>query len=192
VRERREQQPGRRVEVWAFDEHRLGLRPVLRRQWAPKGQRPVAVGHPRYEWLYLYGFVHPGTGEVVWFICSTVDATLLGAVLTAFAEEVGAGANKLVILVLDNAGWHVSDDLIVPKGIELAFLPSYTPELQPAEHLWPLANEAVANKHFATLKDLDAALDERCRTLAAMPETIKAATDFDWWPAATPASPLVN
>ena len=138
--------------MWAFDEHRLGLRPVLRRQWAPKGQRPIAVGHPRYEWLYLYGFVHPGTGEVVWFICSTVDAELLSAVLAAFAAAVGAGEGKLIVLVLDNAGWHISGDLVVPKGIELAFLPSYTPELQPAEHLWPLADEAVANKHFATLE----------------------------------------
>ena len=145
--------------MWAFDEHRLGLRPVLRRQWAPKGQRPIAVGRHRYEWLYLYGFVHPGAGE-----------------------------GKLIVLVLDNAGWHISGDLVVPKGIELAFLPSYTPELQPAEHLWPLADEAVANKHFATLKDLDAALSERCRTLADMPEVIKAATHFAWWPAVTPPS----
>ena len=81
VRERREQRPDRAVEVWAFDEHRLGLRPVSRRQWAPEGQRPVAVGHPRYEWLYLYGFVHPGTGKVVWFVCSTVDTDLFSAVL---------------------------------------------------------------------------------------------------------------
>src|SRR5947209_7713909 len=54
VGERRERDPGRAVEVWAFDEHRLGLKPVLRRQWAPRGQRPIAVGRHRYEWLYLY------------------------------------------------------------------------------------------------------------------------------------------
>ena len=187
--EYREAEPGRPVEVWAFDEHRLGLKPVLRRQWAPKGQRPIAVGRHRYEWLYLYGFVHPGTGEVVRFIRTTVDAALPSAVLAAFAATVGAGEGELVILVPDNAGWHISGDLVVPKGIELAFLPSYTPELQPAEHLWPLADEAVANKHFATLKDLDAALSERCRTLADMPEVIKAATHFAWWPAVTPPSP---
>ena len=186
--ERRERNPGRAVEVWAFDEHRLGLKPVLRRRWAPRGQRPIAVGRHRYEWLYLYGFVHPATGEVVWFVCSTVDAELLSAVLAAFAAAVGAGEGKLIVLVLDNAGWHISGDLVVPPGIELAFLPPYTPELQPAEHLWPLANEAVANKHFATLKDLDVALSERCCTLAAMPEVIKAATHFAWWPAATPPS----
>src|SRR3954451_24133407 len=189
VDEDREAEPGRPVEVRAFDEHRLGLKPVLRRQWAPEGQRPIAVGRHRYERLYLHGFVHPGTGEVARFVCGTVDTGLLSAVLAAFAAAVGAGEGKLIVLVPDNAGWHVSGDLVVPKGIGLAFLPAHTPELQPAEHLWPLADEAVANKHFATLKDLDAALSERCRTLAAVPGTVKAATHFGWWPTTTPASP---
>ena len=108
VDEHREENPGRKVEVWAFDEHRIGLRPILRRQWAPVGRRPIARGRHRFEWLYLYGFVHPTTGEVVWFVCSTVDAALLSAVLAAFAEQLGAGEDKLIILVLDNAGWHVS------------------------------------------------------------------------------------
>ena len=207
VSEHRRQKPERTVEVWAFDEQRVGLKPILRRQWAPKGQRPTAVVQHRFEWLYLDGFVHPSTGEVVWFICNAVGIDLFAAVLAAFAqtvgaetvgaetvgaETVGAGAGKLIILVLDNAGWHVSDKLIVPEGIELAFLPPYTPELQPAEHLWPLTNEAVANQHFATLKDLDAALGERCRTLAAMPEAIKARTHFGWWPAPGPIAPAPN
>ena len=38
------------------------------------------------------------------------------------------------------------------------------------------------------LEDLDAALSERCRTLADMPAVIKAATHFAWWPAVTPPS----
>lgn len=178
--------------MWAFDEHRLGLKPVPRRRWAPRGRRPVAVGRHRYEWLYLYGFVHPSAGEVVRFVCTGVDTEPLSAVLAVFAEQVGAGDGKLAILVLDNAGWHVSGDPIIPPGIELMFPPPYTPELQPAEHLRPLANEAVANKHFATLADLDATPSERCRTLAAMPEVIKAATSFGWWPAATPPSPSAH
>ena len=127
--ERRGENPARPVEVWAFDEQRVGLKPILRRQWAPKGQRPIAVGQHRYAWLYLYGFVHPSTGAVVWFVCSTVDTDLLSAVLAAFAQAVGAGPDKLVVLVLDRAGWHVSEKLVVPDGIVLEFLPSYTPEL---------------------------------------------------------------
>ena len=190
--ERREGSPERAVEVWAFDEHRVGLKPVPRRQWVPEGRRPVAKGQHRYEWLYLDASVHPSTGEVVWFVCTTVDTDLLSAVLAAFAETVSAGRDKLVVLVLDNAGWHVSDRLVVPDGVVLEFLPPYTPELQPAERLRPLTNEAIANKSFATLEDLDAALGERCRTLAAMPEIIKARTSYEWWPTANPAASPAN
>ena len=32
--------PDAAVEVWAMDEHRIGLQPVLRRVWAPRGHRP--------------------------------------------------------------------------------------------------------------------------------------------------------
>ena len=52
----------------------------------------------------------------------------------------------------------------------------------------PLTNEAIANQHFATLKDLDTALSARCCKLDATPEIIKADTRFAWWPAATAAN----
>src|SRR3954470_15890006 len=41
--------PHKPVEVWATDEHRIGLKPIIRRVWAPKGQRPIALGHHRYK-----------------------------------------------------------------------------------------------------------------------------------------------
>ena len=70
----------------------------------------------------------------------------------------------------------------MPEGIRLVYLPPYTPELQPAEHLWPLVDEPVANRHFETLNDLDALLAERCRTLRHHRGLIAANTRFHWWP----------
>jgi hypothetical protein len=32
------------IEIWAMDEHRIGLKPIMRRIWAPKGERPIAPG----------------------------------------------------------------------------------------------------------------------------------------------------
>ncbi|HMQ94681.1 MAG TPA: helix-turn-helix domain-containing protein [Amaricoccus sp.] len=58
----------------------------------------------------------------------------------------------------------------------------YTPELQPAEHLWPLVDEPVASRYFETLRDLDTVLAERCRTLCDDRATIAANTRFNWWP----------
>ena len=37
-----------------MDEHGIGSKPILRGAWAPKGERPIALGHHRYEWLYVW------------------------------------------------------------------------------------------------------------------------------------------
>jgi transposase len=170
----------RPVEVWAEDEHRLGLKPIRRRVWAPVGQRPIALGHHRYQWLHVVAFVRPTSGETIWYLCSGLSKPFFEALLAAFALETGAGRQRHIVLVLDNAGWHGPEGLVVPEGISLVFLPPYSPELQPAERLWPLVDEPVANRHFATLADLEAVIAERCRRLDA--ETIRPHTDFHWWP----------
>ncbi len=51
------------MRLLAYDEHRLGLRPVYRRVWARRGERPLAVGAHRYRWFYVCTFVEPETGR---------------------------------------------------------------------------------------------------------------------------------
>jgi hypothetical protein len=73
-----------------------------------------------------------------------------------------------VLVVLDGAGWHVAKDLKVPEGLHLEefLLPARSPELQPAERLWSLVNEGVANRSFEDLDELERALVERCLWLS--------------------------
>ena len=124
--------------------------------------------------------MQPTTGEAVWFLSTGLSKPLFEALLAALARRTGAGRERHIVLVLDNAGWHGPKGLAVPDGITLVFLPPYSPELQPAERLWPLVDEPVANKHFATLAELDATVGERCRRLGA--DAIQPHTDFHWWP----------
>ena len=182
MREARASHP--EVELWAEDEMRLGLKPVLRRVWAPRGKRPVAKGRRRYEWVYLYGFVRPRTGKVFWLVLPRVDAATFSLALSHFAGEVGAGAGKRVILVLDRAGFHTGGEVAVPEGIQLEFLPARSPELQPAERLWPLVNERVANRLFEDLDELEGALVERCLALSKRPKLLRGSTSYHWWPKA--------
>jgi transposase len=65
------------------------------------------------------------------------------------------------VLVLDQAGWHTTKDLALPDGLPLAYLPLYSPELQPAERLWGLVDVPVANRTFADLDALEATLVRR-------------------------------
>jgi transposase len=174
--------PQAQVELWATDEHRIGLKPLLHRVWAPIGQRPIALVQHRFAWRYLVGFVHPASGRTVFHLASSVTIPLFEAELAAFAQQVGAGPRKQIVLVLDRAGWHTSLKLPVPEHVHLLFLPAYSPELQPAEHLWPLTNTALANKHFATIEDLEDAQAVRCVALQARPDLIRSTTLFHWWP----------
>jgi len=161
---------------------RLGLKPIARRVWAPRGRRPVARFRRRYEWLYVYGFVHPESGEVRWLILPRVDAKVFSLALSHFAREVGAGKDKRVLLVLDRAGWHTGGEVEVPEGVHLEFLPARSPELQPAERLWPLVNEAVANQLFEDLDELEEALVKRCVALLEQTGLIRSYTLYHWWP----------
>ena len=154
----------------------------MRRVWARRGERPQALGQRIYQWLYLYGFVRPGGGQVQWLLLPEVDTAIFSLALKHFAEAVGAGPKKHILLVLDRAGWHVSNDLEVPEGIHLVYLPAYSPELQPAEHLWPLVHEAMVNQSIETLDELEDLLVTRCRSLAADTHLIQSHTLFNWWP----------
>ena len=173
-----------------MDEHRVGLIPILRVIWARRGERPVAVARPRYEWLYLVGFVHPESGRTSWWIVPALNAQVFSAVLTAFAEEQQVGPDKRILLVLDGAGFHTGSEVTCPKAMELVSLPPYSPELQPAEHLWELCDEPLANRNFASLAELESTLAARCCQLSEQTETIRSTTLFRWWPKSTNAATL--
>jgi len=76
VAEEAERNPGAVVEVFVTDEHRIGLKSILRRVWVPRAQRPVAHGHHRFQWLYVTAFVSPATGESFWYLGTGVDKGL--------------------------------------------------------------------------------------------------------------------
>lgn len=134
--------------VWSEeDEHRLALKPIIRKVWGPVGERPILRVRQRYEWTYLYAFARPNTGEEVhWLILPTVNAEVFSVALESFAGEVGVGKSKRILCScsIKRGGTRQNKKPKVPEGIHLEFLPPHSPELQPSERLWPLSDEGVA------------------------------------------------
>ena len=124
-----------------MDEARFGQQGTLTRVWAPRGSRPTAVKQTRYEWVYLYAAVEPATGASVALQAPHVNTETMSDFLRMLAEELGA--DEHAILVMDQAGWHVSRSLKVPDSITILLLPPYSPELNPIERLW-----AYLRSHF--------------------------------------------
>lgn len=112
----------------------------------------------------------------------SVNTEIFSIALQHFAQAVGAGPKLHILLVLDRAGWHGSEAVTVPEGIQLLFLPPYSPELQPCERLWPLSNEAIANRRFASLDELQEAQSTYCVVLQDDPLYLRQHTLFHWWP----------
>ncbi len=59
------------------------------------------------------------------------------------------------MLLLDQAGRHISPKLRVPGNITLVFLPSRSPELNPVESVWQfLRDNRLSNRVFASCEDI--------------------------------------
>jgi len=112
----------------------------------------------------------------------TVSLPVFEIVLEEFAKAIGAGQAKQIILVIDGAGFHQEKNLKVLPGIHLVYLPPYSPELQPAEKLWPLSNESLANQYFKDIEALEENQIEQCCKLMEVKETIRSRCLFHWWP----------
>jgi transposase len=132
--------------------------------------------------LWLYAFVQPKTGETYWWLLPYVNTELFNRVLQDFAEHFHIGKNKRVILPLDQARWHTSEKLQVPEGIHLLHLPAYSPQLQPAERLWPLTNEPLVNQAFEDIEQVEDLVYQRCQRLLQQQELIRGLTFYHWLP----------
>jgi len=104
----------------------------------------------------------------------------MGLALEEFARWADPGDTKVLVVLVDNAGWHIAERLPRPPNVVLHRLPPCTPELQPAEPLWPLVREAVANQGFDERDALQRPVVERCCWLMDHPEVVRGAVGFHW------------
>ena len=165
-----------------MDEHRIGLLPISAGIWAPTGQTPLRPVQPRYEWLYIYAFVNPETGESRFWLVPALNKDAYQAVMAAFAESVDAGPDHHVLVVEDGGGFHVPAQQGHPSGMETVRLPPYSPELQPAERLWQLTDATIANRCFESLDALSEVLGQQCAWLETQLDLLSQYTLFHWWP----------
>lgn len=63
--------------------------------------------------------------------------------------------NIHIIMFVDGAGWHSSEEIVIPSNITLYFLPPYSPELNPIERLWDYLKENyLSGRVFADMEEV--------------------------------------
>ena len=123
-----------RVEVWFQDEARIGQKNSLTRVWGQTGSWPAAPKDLGFASAYVFGAVCPSEGKAAALIMPICNTAAMNHHLCEISSQVAADAHAVVIL--DGAGWHRSQGLVVPGNITLLALPPYSPELNPVERVW--------------------------------------------------------
>lgn len=135
------------IEIGWQDEARVGQKNGITRRWARRGTRPSAPKDQRTTSAYIYGAICPAHGKAAGLVLPRCNTEGMALHLAEIAATVAPGAHA--VLLLDKAGWHGSDALVVPENITLLPLPSKCPALNPVENIWQFMRENwLSNRIF--------------------------------------------
>ena len=107
------------------------------------------------------------------------DTQAMAAHLAEISKAVDPGAHAVVIL--DQAGWHMSAKLAIPDNITLLPLPPRSPELNPVENIWQfMRGNWLSNRIFQSYEDIVALCCEAWNKLIERPWKIISIGMREW------------
>lgn len=159
------------------DEARFGRISDTRHCWCRRPTRPLVCAMVTQQYTYAYGAVSPQDGRFDSLVLPHVNSECMQIFLDEIAQRY---PRDNVVMVLDGAGWHKSQTFHLPDHLRLLFLPPYSPELNPQEHLWDeLREKYFHNRVFDSIDALEDHLVEGLRDLETSPARVKSITGWN-------------
>jgi transposase len=161
-----------------MDEARFGRISEVRRCWAPAGVRPLALAQVEREYSYAYAALCPFDGKFVSLVLPWANTEMMSLFL---AEASRRYANEQLVMIMDQAGWHKAKHLNIPNNITLHWLPPYSPQLNPVEHLWDdLREKWFANRVFSSIETVEIQMMKALQHYLCSPDELSSLTRFSW------------
>src|SRR5258705_9622530 len=91
----------------------MGQKRRPRRRWAKRGTRPSAPHDQRTSSAYIFGAICPAEGKGAGLVLPSCNSEAMALHLEEISLAVAPGAHA--ILLLDQAGWHVSKRAFHPR-----------------------------------------------------------------------------
>jgi transposase len=166
------------VRLMFQDEARFGRISDPRRCWAPAGVRPEVSAQVVREFEYAFAAISPHDGTLDSLVLPAVHAEAMSTFLTEVSQR---HPQELIVRVLDGAGWHKAKRLQLPANLRLVFLPPWSPQLNPVEHLWNEVREKwFGNRVFDSMNAVEEQLITALKTLEEDSPRVASLTGFDW------------
>jgi hypothetical protein len=140
------------LHIVTLDEMSLYFQATLTRVWSPIGQTPIVRIHPQRDHIHFYGALELRTGREIALPAqqqtSLTTANFLSILFMLFPNH--------LLLLLDRAPWHFGlevDALLAENDdrLHVMYYPVACPDLNPQEHVWSQARDAISHNHHYTL-----------------------------------------
>jgi transposase len=140
--------------------------------------RPWVKARLTHEYTYAYGAASAMDGKFDSLVLPQVNSQWM----PVFIDEVSQRySEENIIMALDGAGWHKSQGIKLPPNLKLHFLPPYSPELNPQEHVWDeLREKHFHNKAFESMDALQEELVTGLQTLECDHQRVKSIIGWEW------------
>lgn len=132
--------------ILASDEAHVWAQSAPYAVWSPMGQTPVMRVSPQRHRVVFYGALNLRTGEEHAIMTEKMNqkttATFLDYLVALYPD-------RRLLLLVDRASWHkgkpVEQLLAQHPRLELFYLPTACPDLNPQEHVWAAVRRAVTS-----------------------------------------------
>ena len=114
--------------------------------WAQRGTRRCAPHDQRTILTYIFGAICPALSKGAGFALPFYNTDAMNPHLVEIARTVTLGAHAVVIM--GQAGWHMTAALIIPENIRILPLPAKCPELNPVENIWQFMRDNWLSNHI--------------------------------------------
>jgi len=144
--------------------------------WSPPKTRPSVPKQQIREYKPVYGAVSPDDGASFFVVLEKSNTENMSKFLKLLSEKF---PDDLILLCIDNASYHKSKDLVVPKNIERFYLPPRTPEMNPIELIWrEIRKRGFKNNAFDSIAAVISKFYEVVSDLSF--ESIRSITFWNW------------
>lgn len=143
--------------ILALDEMSLYFQATLTRVWAPVGQTPIVAVHPQRDHVHFYGALNLCDGRDIALAAFETTSEMT----TNFAMLLLMLYPQPILLLIDRAPWHfaeVTDLIDQTDRLQVLYFPPACPDLNPQEHVWAQARDAISHNH--TYRQFQSLIDD--------------------------------
>jgi len=144
--------------------------------WAPPKCRPSVPNQKIREYRTVYGAVSPQDGASIFMVLEKGNTENMNIFLKALSEKF---PDDLILLILDQASYHKSKGLKIPKNITFFHLLPRCPQMNPIETVWrEIRKRGFKNKAFKSIAEV---IDKFYEVISKMTQKVfQSITSWPW------------